>query len=80
MKEEHFLLNLIVQDGEVLGATFLDIATGEVEAIYAKSTIIATGGYAGIYHNLTTNTYGSTGDGIASVVRAGGYLSDIEFI
>ncbi len=79
-KEEHFLLNLIVEDGEVLGATFLDIATGEVEAIYAKSTIIATGGYAGIYHNLTTNAYGSTGDGIASVVRAGGYLSDMEFI
>jgi len=78
--EEYFLLNLIEQEGEVLGATFLDISLGEVKAIYASSVIIATGGYAGIYHNLTTNAYGSTGDGIASVIRAGGYISDMEFI
>jgi succinate dehydrogenase / fumarate reductase flavoprotein subunit len=80
MREEYFLLNLIVEEKTVLGATFLNIVTGEVEAIFAKTTIIATGGYAGLYKNFTTNAEGATGDGIAAVLRAGGSLSDMEFV
>ena len=80
MREEYFLLNLIVEDKTVLGATFLNILTGEVEEILAKSTIIATGGYASLYKNFTTNSEGATGDGIAAVLRAGGRLSDMEFV
>ena len=41
---------------------------------------MATGGYGSLYHGYTTNAYGSTGDGIASVLRAGGAVSDMEFI
>jgi len=78
--EEHYLLNLIVKDDIVKGATFLDIRTGEVEQIDAKSVVIATGGYASLYHGYTTNAYGSTGDGVAAVLRAGGAVSDMEFI
>ncbi len=78
--DEHYLLNLIMQDDTVKGATFLDIRTGEVVQINAKSVIMATGGYGGLYHGYTTNAYGSTGDGIAAVVRAGGAISDMEFI
>ncbi len=80
MKEEYFLLNLIVEEQTVLGATFLDIVTGEVKEIRAKVTILATGGYAGLYKNYTTNSEGATGDGIAAVLRAGGSLSDMEFV
>lgn len=78
--DEFFLLNLITKDSVVLGATFLDIVTGEVKEILAKSTIIATGGYAGIYRGFTTNSEGATGDGVASVLRAGGVVSDMEFV
>jgi len=77
---EHFLLNLIVPEDTVKGATFLDIRTGEVKQIDAKSVILATGGYAGIYHGFTTNMYGASGDGVAAVLRAGGAVSDMEFI
>ncbi|CAA6818145.1 MAG: Succinate dehydrogenase flavoprotein subunit (EC [uncultured Sulfurovum sp.] len=80
MREEYFLLNLIVEAKTILGAIFLDIVTGEVKEIRAKSTIIATGGYAGLYKNFTTNSEGATGDGLASVLRAGGSLSDMEFV
>ena len=80
MIEEHLLLNLIVEEGEVLGATFLDIITGEVKAIHAKSTILATGGYGALYKNFTTNSEGATGDGIATVLRAGGTISNMEFV
>lgn len=78
--EEQMLLNLIVEEGVVYGATFLDIATGAVQAIYAKVTIIATGGYGSLYKNYTTNAEGATGDGIAAVLRAGGKVSDMEFV
>ena len=93
MLEEYFLLNLITEQDEakavdsessqnttVLGAIFLDSVTGEVKEIRAKSTIIATGGYAGVYKGFTTNSEGATGDGIASVLRAGGSVSDMEFV
>ncbi len=76
----YFLLDLIVQDSEVLGAEFWDISKGEVRSIYAKATIIATGGFAGIYYGFSTNAYGATGDGIATVLRAGGVVEDMEFI
>ena len=80
MREEYFLLNLITEEQTVLGATFLNVLTGEVEAILAKATIVATGGYAGVYKNFTTNSEGATGDGIAAVLKAGGSLSDMEFV
>ncbi len=81
-KANHYLLNLIVDEDtkEVGGATFLNIATGEVVEIRAKSVIIATGGYSGVYHGFTTNGFGSSGDGIAAVIRAGGVASDMEFV
>ncbi|HHH51849.1 MAG TPA: FAD-dependent oxidoreductase [Campylobacterales bacterium] len=80
IRDELFLLNLIVEDSVTKGAIFLDISTGEVIDIVAKSVIIATGGYASIYKNYTTNSDDSTGDGIACVLRAGGKISDMEFV
>ena len=78
--DEYYLLNLIIKDDVVKGATFLELRTGEVKQINAKSVVIATGGYASLYHGFTTNAYGSTGDGVAAVLRAGGAVSDMEFI
>jgi len=78
--EEYYLLNLIVKDDTVKGATFLDIRSGEVKQVDAKSVVMASGGYGSIYHGYTTNAYGSTGDGVAAVLRAGGAVSDMEFI
>jgi succinate dehydrogenase / fumarate reductase flavoprotein subunit len=77
---EHQLLNFIVEDSRCYGATFLDIRAGEVATILAKSTIIATGGYASLYENFTTNSSSSTGDGVAAALRAGVKLSNMEFI
>ncbi len=82
--DEHYLLNLITEktstDTIIKGATFLDIRTGEVKQINAKSVVLATGGYGSLYHGYTTNAYGSTGDGVAAVLRAGGAVSDMEFV
>ena len=80
IREEYFLLNLIVENGITLGATFLNIHTADIEQILAKKVILATGGYGSIYKNYTTNADASTGDGIASVLRAGGKVSNMEFV
>jgi succinate dehydrogenase / fumarate reductase flavoprotein subunit len=77
---EHYLLNLIVEEERVKGAIFLDIQTGKIKQIDAKAVIMATGGYGALYHGYTTNTYGATGDGVASVMRNGGGVSDLEFV
>lgn len=77
---EYFLLDLLIEDNQVQGATFYDIRNGTVETITAKSIILATGGYSGLYHGFTTNTNQSTGDGIAAAFRAGAKLSNLEFV
>lgn len=78
---EHFLLNYIVEEAsQVSGATFLNIKTGEVLQIEAKSVVVATGGYSQIFHGFSTNSSASTGDGLAAAIRAGARLSDIEFV
>lgn len=79
-KNEHFLLDLIIDDNICSGAIFYDIVNGEIKEIYAKSTIIATGGYAGIYSNFTTNSYSNTGDGISVAFNCGVELSNMEFV
>lgn len=77
---ERFLLELLVEDGAVCGAEVLNIKTGEQERFYAKSVILATGGYSRIYGKNSTNAVGSTGDGIMAAYKAGAKLSDMEFI
>ena len=77
---EHMLLNLIVENNQCYGATVLDIKNGEIKEYLSKTTILATGGYAGIYHNHTTNSYSNSGDGIAVAFNAGVKLSNMEFV
>lgn len=77
---EHLLLNLIVEDGKAKGAIFLDIVSGEVKQILAKSTILATGGYSNIYNGFTTNSSATSGDGIAIALNAGCRLKNMEFV
>lgn len=79
-KNEHFLLELIAENNICKGAIFLDINNGEIVEILAKTTILATGGYAGIYSINTTNSILTTGDGIATAFKAGVELSNMEFI
>ena len=78
--DEYFLLNFIVEEGRVLGVTAIEIATGKVKAIGAKSVVAAGGGYAGLYRGFTTNSTATTGDVVAAAIRAGCVLSDMEFI
>ena len=74
------LLDLISEDRVVKGGVFLSQRDGKILAIDAKATILATGGYGGIYSGYTTNAYGVVGDGLSATLKAGGVLEDMEFI
>ncbi|MDB6092706.1 MAG: nadB [Verrucomicrobia bacterium] len=61
------------------GAYVLETATGEIRAITAKKTILATGGLGGIFLH-STNQPGSVGHGVAMAWRAGARLIDLEYV
>ena len=77
---EHYLVDIIINENKIVGAIFLDIKSGELKEIFAKSVILATGGYAGIYHSHTTNMYSSSGDSIALCIKHGIKTSNLDFI
>jgi succinate dehydrogenase / fumarate reductase flavoprotein subunit len=75
-----YLINLIVDDNTIKGVTALNIENSQTEEFLAKSVIIATGGYCGIYNNFTTNSHSNSGDGIAAALRAGAKITNMEFV
>ncbi|UCE44560.1 MAG: FAD-binding protein, partial [Candidatus Bathyarchaeota archaeon] len=77
--DEWFVTSIIVEDNIAKGLTAIELRTGEMQALHAKSIIMATGGYARIYE-FTTFSHTSTGDGMTIVYRAGVPLKDMEFV
>jgi fumarate reductase flavoprotein subunit len=77
--DEHFCVDLLVNDGRVQGVVAIEIATGRFRLIRAKSVIIATGG-AGRVFRENTNGGIVTGDGMALAYRHGVPLRDMEFV
>jgi len=65
-------------DGDVLGVTALEMETGEVYILEAKTTLFATGG-AGRIYAASTNAFINTGDGLGMAARSGIPLEDMEF-
>ncbi len=70
-------VDLLVEDGRVVGATLLD-GEGGVRIVRAKAVLLASGGAGQVYSD-TTNPAVATGDGIAMAYRAGAEVSDMEF-
>lgn len=78
---ERYLVDLLLrEDGSVCGALVMNIRSGELEHHFAKSVILASGGYSRIYDKYSTNSSASTGDGIGAASRAGAKLLGMEFV
>jgi len=77
--DEHFCVDLVVENGRVQGVVTIEVATGRFRLILAKSVIIATGG-AGRVFRENTNGGIVTGDGMALAYRHGVPLRDMEFV
>jgi L-aspartate oxidase len=70
-------VDVIIDNGKCIGATAL--GRDNFVNIYAKATLLATGG-AGQIFSRTTNPEVATGDGIAMAYRAGAVIQDMEFV
>lgn len=77
--DEWFVTRLLVDDGRVHGVVAVELSTGRVRAITARSVILATGGCGKVFP-FTTNANINTGDGMALAYRAGAPLKDMEFV
>jgi succinate dehydrogenase / fumarate reductase flavoprotein subunit len=77
--DEYFAIDLLRdEEGYILGAVVLEIATGELLVIEAKTTLVATGGVGQLFRT-NTNALINTGDGMGMALRAGVPLQDMEF-
>ena len=65
-------------DGDVVGVTALEMETGEIHVLEAKTVLLATGG-AGRIFQASTNAFINTGDGLGMAARAKLPLEDMEF-
>ena len=76
---EYFAIDLIAEDGAVLGVMAWNLDDGSIHRFRAHKVIIATGGYGRTYLSCT-GAHTQTGDGNAMVLRAGLPLQDMEFV
>lgn len=72
-------VRLTTARGRVTGALALDPSVGEWVSLAARVTVLACGGFCGMYP-FSTNKRDSGGDGVAMAYLAGAALCDLEFI
>ena len=82
--EHHCAVDLVTQADRssrkirCTGAYILDIESGDVELLQAKSVVLASGGASKTYL-YTSNPDGASGDGIAMAWRRGCRVGNLEF-
>ncbi|PVH76857.1 succinate dehydrogenase [Cadophora sp. DSE1049] len=76
---EYFALDLLMVDGACVGVVCLSMEDGTIHRMFARNTVLATGGYGRAYFSCTS-AHTSTGDGNAMVARAGLPNQDMEFV
>ncbi|MCL6378860.1 fumarate reductase (quinol) flavoprotein subunit [Pectobacterium brasiliense] len=77
--DEHFVLDVLVDDGQARGLVAINMMEGSLIQIRANAVVLATGG-AGRVYRYNTNGGIVTGDGMGMAFRHGVPLRDMEFV
>jgi fumarate reductase flavoprotein subunit len=77
--DEHFVLDILVDDGQVRGVVAINMMEGRRIQIRANAVVMATGG-AGRVYRYNTNGGIVTGDGMGIALQHGLPLRDMEFV
>jgi fumarate reductase (CoM/CoB) subunit A len=82
--EDTIATKLLTEGKRVIGATVLNIRSGECFAVSAKATVLASGGLGEIYPHSTNAPFGmhghAAGMGYALAYHAGAELIDMEMV
>jgi succinate dehydrogenase / fumarate reductase flavoprotein subunit len=73
------ILDLLEDDGRIVGAFGFDRERGRFKLFEAKAVVLATGGIGRAY-KISSNSWEYTGDGHALGYEAGADLMDMEFV
>jgi succinate dehydrogenase / fumarate reductase flavoprotein subunit/fumarate reductase (CoM/CoB) subunit A len=73
------LTDVVVRDGEVIGAVGFDAATSIPLAIRTRALVLALGGMTKMFRR-TTSPNNLAGEGLGIALRAGARLIDVEFL
>ena len=76
---EHTVLSLLKDGERIAGAFGYERERGRFKIFRAKAVVLATGGLGRAY-KITSNSWESTGDGVALAYEAGAELIDMEFV
>ncbi|AHG85620.1 fumarate reductase (quinol) flavoprotein subunit [Bibersteinia trehalosi] len=77
--DEHFVLDILTDDGHARGCVAMNMMEGTFVQINANAVVIATGGGCRAYR-FNTNGGIVTGDGLSMAYRHGVALRDMEFV
>jgi len=78
--KNHMVINLVSKNNIISGVTLFDEETQKIVVCEGKSVILASGGFASLYKNYTSNVRDATGDAIAMGLRAGIKAMNLEFV
>jgi succinate dehydrogenase / fumarate reductase flavoprotein subunit len=76
---EHTVLSLLKDGDRVAGVFGYERERGRFKIFRAKAVVLATGGLGRAF-KITSNSWESTGDGVALAYEAGAELIDMEFV
>ena len=76
---EHFVIDLLFEDGKCVGCLSLSLVDGTLHLFKSKMVILATGGYGRAYQSCTS-AHTCTGDGGGILARHGFQMQDMEFV
>ncbi len=76
---EHTVVTLLKDGARVVGVLAYERERGRFKVFKAKAVVLATGGIGRSYR-ITSNSWESTGDGLALAYHAGAELVDMEFV
>jgi succinate dehydrogenase / fumarate reductase flavoprotein subunit len=76
--DEYQVIDLLIEDNICRGAVAVEILTGELHVFHAKAVLLAVGGFGRVW-SVTSNAHSLTGDSVATVLRRGLPLEDMEF-
>ncbi|MBE0492313.1 MAG: FAD-binding protein [Sulfurospirillum sp.] len=78
--KNHMAINFLTRNSTISGVTLFDEESEKVVVCEGKSVILASGGFASLYKNFTSNVKDATGDAIAMGLRAGLNAMNLEFV